>query len=75
MRWRTMIGPLLMLSLVTTASCTRKVVPSVPANDATVQCTVDCWSVSKAFVKEHAALFNEVIRLREALDTCNKKLR
>lgn len=44
----------------------------VPPSDATVQCTVDCWPVSKAFVKEHANLFNEVIRLRAALEECRK---
>ena len=60
--------------LMSTASCTNKLAPNpVTPSDATVQCTVDCWSVSKAFVKEHANLFNEVIKLRAALEECRKK--
>jgi len=35
----------------------------------------ECFSVSRGFLDEHGQLFQEVIRLREALDTCNKKLR
>ena len=72
MRLRKTISLWLMLSLVTIVSCTTKPVPSVPASDATVQCEKDCWSVSKAFVKEHANLFNEVIKLRAALEECRK---
>jgi hypothetical protein len=68
-----MIGLLAMLSLGSIVSCTSKPDLSVPSSDATVQCEADCVSVSKAFVKEHSNLFNEVIRLRAALEMCREK--
>jgi hypothetical protein len=40
--------------------------------DATVQCTTDCVQVSKGFLKEHAELFNEAIRLRAELAQCRR---
>jgi hypothetical protein len=45
----------------------------VPADAATVQCRQECVSVSRAFVKEHANLFDEVIRLRAALKLCQER--
>jgi hypothetical protein len=45
----------------------------VLSSDATTQCKADCVPVSKSFVKEHAELFEEVIRLREALAICEKR--
>jgi hypothetical protein len=62
----------MMLCSMSIASCTHKLAPSVPASDATVQCVTDCWSVSKSYVKEHANLFNEVIKLRAALAACRE---
>ena len=74
MRLRKMIGLLLIGCLpLIGSSCTRPDLNGVPASDATVQCKTDCWSVSKAFVKEHAVLFNEVVKLRAALEACREK--
>jgi hypothetical protein len=67
-----MIGLLMMGLWATTASCASKV-PNVPASDATVQCHTDCVQVSKAFLKEHADLFDEVIRTKSALKLCQEK--
>lgn len=63
---RMMIGLLLTLSWISIASCGSKVSP-VPRSAATVQCGTDCVPVSKAFLKEHADLYDEVIRLRAAV--------
>ena len=52
-----------------------KPAPSVPASDATTQCKADCVSVSKAFIKEHANLFYELIRTKAALKLCQEKTR
>lgn len=62
-----------MLSLGSIVSCSTKPAPNVPASDASVQCTVDCVSVTKAFVKEHANLFDELIRTKAALEEARKK--
>lgn len=62
-----------MLCLSGFVSCASKPAPSVPANAATVQCTTDCVAVSKAFIKEHADLYDEVIRLRAALKFQSEK--
>jgi hypothetical protein len=67
-----MIGLLAMLCSVSIVSCTPKPSP-VPHHDATVRCTTDCVSVSKAFVKEHALLFNEVIKLRAEVKDCHAR--
>lgn len=56
-----------MLCLLSIASCGRTIVLS---SDATTQCKTECVSVSQSFVKEHAELFEEVIRLRDALAMC-----
>ena len=56
-----------MLSLASCGHFASKPAPSVPANEATVQCRTDCVPVSKAFIKEHADLYDEVIRLRAAM--------
>lgn len=70
MRLRRMIGLLWILCLLSTVSCGRAIVSSA---DNTVQCKADCAFVSKALIKEHAELFDEVIRLREALAICEKR--
>lgn len=62
-----------MLCLGSIVSCSSKLGLNVPASDATVQCKTDCVSVSKAFVKEHANLFDELIRTKAALKTCQEK--
>ena len=63
-RLRKTSGLLVMLSLLSMSACVSKPVPSVPATAATTQCKTDCVSVSKAFVKRHAELFDENIRLK-----------
>jgi hypothetical protein len=40
---------------------------------ATMQCQTDCVSVSKGYAIEHGQLFDEVIRLRAALEVCREK--
>jgi hypothetical protein len=45
----------------------------VPASAASVACTMDCVLVTRALVKEHAELFDEVIRLHAALAICEKR--
>lgn len=57
-----------------TASCVSKPDPKPdPPSGATVACTTDCFSVSTAFIREHAQLFDEVVRLRAALKLCQEK--
>lgn len=68
-----MIGLVAMLFLASCGLFGNKPGPNVPSSDATVQCQKDCVSVSKALVKEHADLFDEVIRLRAALEVCREK--
>ena len=62
-----------MLSLASCGHFGSKPARSVPANDSTVQCHADCVAVSKAFIKEHADLYDEVIRLRAALKLQQEK--
>lgn len=59
--------------LLTIVSCDSKLVPNVPLGEMTLQCTKDCVSVSKAFIKEHAELFDEDIKLRAALKMCREE--
>ena len=63
--------------LLSTASCSSKPVPKAAFSDASVQCDAtvrkDCWSVTPAYVKEHAILFDEAIRLKAALKVCQEK--
>lgn len=68
-----MIGLLMTLCLLSFVSCTKKPGLSVPASNATAQCKTECVSVSKAFVKEHANLFDELIRTKAALEEARKK--
>lgn len=62
-----------MLSLLSIETSCSKPALNVPASDATTRCTVNCVSVSKAFIKEHANLFDELIRTKAALEDCRKK--
>ena len=54
-------------------SCAESKGREVPASAATLQCQVDCVSVSKALVKEHYDLFDENIRLKAALAICERR--
>jgi len=71
-----MMTLLLMCSLVSIAGCFSKPVPKAASSDASVSCdpTVrkDCWSVTPAFVKEHAQLYDELTRTKAALKFCNQ---
>lgn len=68
-----MIGLGLMCCLPITASCSTKLDRNAPIGGATVQCQADCVQVSKGFVKEHAELFDELIRTKAALKMCQEK--
>ena len=70
---RKTIGLALMCCLTLTASCANKLNPSMPPSAASVQCMTDCVAVTKTYVKEHAELFAEVIRLRAAVKFCHEK--
>jgi len=63
----------LIFCLLSIVSCASKRDPNLAIGAATLQCQVECVSVSKAFVKEHAELFDEDIKLRAALKLCNEK--
>ena len=67
-----MIGLLVMLSSLPFVSCASKSKP-ILIGDVTVQCHTDCVPVSKAFIKEHADWGLENVRLKAALDLCQKK--
>ena len=69
---RIAIGLLSMLLWWSIGACDKRPA-SVLIGDATAQCTVDCVSVSKGFLKEHANLFDEVIRLRADKKLCQEK--
>ena len=67
-----MIGLLVMLSSCSFVSCASKSKP-ILIGAATVHCQTDCVPVSKAFIKEHADWGIENIRLKAALNLCQKK--
>lgn len=59
--------------MLSTAACAEKSAPRIDPGGATVQCKQDCISVNKAFVVEHAYLFDELIRTKAALKVCQEK--
>ena len=67
------IGLGVMLCLPSIVSCSPKLDPNLVIGEATLQCKVDCVSVSRGFVKEHATLFDELIRTKAALKVCREK--
>ena len=54
-----------------------KPVPKGAFSDASVKCDPavrkDCWSVTPAYVKEHAVLFDQLIRTKAALTNCQRE--
>lgn len=62
-----------MLSLLSIVSCASKPDPNLVIGEATVQCKANCVSVSRGFVKEHADLFDELVRTKAALKMCQEK--
>lgn len=65
----------LLLSAILLPSCSPTIDKHAPASPASVVCQTNCVSVTPAFVKEHADLFDEVIRLRAALKVCQEALK
>lgn len=70
---RQTIGLAVMCCSLIIASCANKLDRNAPIGAETTQCAEDCVMVSKAFVKEHAVLFDENIRFRAALKFCQEK--
>ena len=68
-----MIGFAAICCLLSTVSCSTKLDPNLVIGEASVQCSSDCVSVTKGFVKEHANLFDELIRTKAALKMCQEK--
>ena len=73
-----MTSLLLMCCLLSTVlSCSSKA-PKAAFSDASVKCDPkarkDCWSVTPAYVKEHALLLDTVIRTKAALEFCRQSI-
>lgn len=71
--WQKTIGLGLMCSLVSTGGCAQRVDPRFDPGNSSVQCSTDCVAVTKGFLLEHAALFEELIRTKAALKLCVEK--
>jgi len=56
--------------------CQSNPVPKAASSDSSVSCDQkirkDCWSVTPAYVKEHAMIYDELIRTKAALKFCNQ---
>ena len=69
---------LLMCSLASTVLSCKAAVPKAAFSDASVKCDpkkrADCWSVTPAYVKEHALLLDTVIRTKAALEFCRQSI-
>ena len=69
---------LLLCCLVSIGGCFSKPVPNLPLADSSDKCDAsvrqDCWSVTPAYIQEHAILFDTAIRCRAALKTAHDKL-
>lgn len=76
-RYTRMMTLLLMCSLVSIVGCSSKLAPRTAFSDASVSCDQkvrkDCWSVTPAYVKEHALLLDRLIRATAALKICQEK--
>ena len=59
--------------LLSIASCSTKLDPNLVIGDASVNCERGCVTVTKGFIKEHANLFDELIRTKAALKMCQEK--
>lgn len=62
---------------LTLVGCQSNKVPRAAFSDASVKCDPatrkDCWSVTSAYVKEHANLLDRLIRTKAALAICQEK--
>ena len=67
--WIKAIGLLLICSFSSFVSCATPPAKTVEVA-ASVNCKQDCIAVTKQFVLEHAILFEQVIRLKAALKSC-----
>ena len=76
-RFLIMTSLLLMCCSLSIASCSWNKAPRAAFSDASVKCDpklrADCWSVTPAFVKEHALLLDRLIRAKAALAICQEK--
>ena len=72
-----MMKLLLLCSLLSTGISCAKPVPKAAFDDASVDCDQakrkDCWSVTPAYIKEHAVLYDKLIRTTSALKQCQEK--
>jgi hypothetical protein len=68
-----MTGFGVMLCLLSIVSCSTKLDPNLVIGEAAIHCKEDCVVVTKGFVKEHANLFDELIRTKSALKMCQEK--
>ena len=68
---------LMCCSLSTVLSCSSKI-PKAAFSDASVKCDpkvrADCWSVTPAYVKEHANILDALIRAKAALEFCRQSI-
>ena len=77
LRWISAISLLLIFSISSIVSCRTPSAPNPVEVDASVNCrrpADKCIAVSRAFVDEHARLFDQVIRLKAALKICEKRI-
>ena len=72
-----MTGLGLTFCLLSIVSCSTKLDPNLVIGESSVMCvpsqTTKCVYVSKGFLKEHAKLFDELIRTKSALKMCQEK--
>lgn len=64
---------LLIAYFVSTGACTKKPPVEILDGSKSVMCVERCIAVTPGFVQEHAALFEEAIKLRHALKECRDK--
>ena len=63
------VGMLCLLSIV---SCSAKLDPNLVIGESSLMCDLDCVVVTKGFIKEHANLFDELIRTKASLKMCQE---
>jgi hypothetical protein len=73
--WQKMTGLAVMLCLLSTVSCSTKLDPNLVIGESSLRCDLDCVVVTKGFIKEHAKMFDQLIRTKAALKMCQEKKR
>ena len=61
-----------MLCLLSIVSCSGKLDPNLVIGESSLMCDLDCVVVTKGFIKEHANLFDELIRTKASLKMCQE---